>query len=117
MSKTEFTTADCIQLFQLLDRFPDTDYAQSYQNNLSDVWELVRGRLLEAGIDPDDLSGQTPAEDLRVIFSDFDNALERIDHPVALWLRRTITHTTAPLREGKQDPISAWEQAMVEVKT
>jgi hypothetical protein len=55
MEQPEFATQDCIQLYQLLDRFPDTEYAQSYQNSLSDVWELVRGRLMEAGIDPDDL--------------------------------------------------------------
>ena len=61
---TPFTTQDWCQLYRLLDRMPDQEYEQSYRNNISDVWELVRGRLMGLDLDPDDVldSGQTPSE-------------------------------------------------------
>jgi len=43
------------QLYRLLDKMPTDAYSQSYVNNISDVWELVRGELMHLELDPDDV--------------------------------------------------------------
>jgi hypothetical protein len=50
------TKDEWCQLYRLLDKMPSVGhYEQSYVNNINDVWELVRGELLNLDLDPDDV--------------------------------------------------------------
>jgi len=58
MTKEEYS-----KLYLLLDKFPTDGLAQSYVNNINDVWELVRGCLFSMCINPDGLRDAEPDEE------------------------------------------------------
>ena len=61
------TNEEWCQLYRLLDKMPTEGLEQSYVNNISDVIELVYGKLMELDIDPDDVLNlnQELLEDLK----------------------------------------------------